>query len=75
MSSFVFFNIEELQKSMNEIEQIIKSIDEFKDNENVDENIRILKLSIECISGYQEFLIKLSKDNIVKMDFNMEEKN
>ena len=70
MTSFVFFNISELQKALNTLEDFIKPIDEKKDNDNIDECLKILNLSIECINGYQLFIQKLAQDNVIKMDFN-----
>jgi len=69
MSSFVFFKIEELKNALNILINY-KDIDEKKNSDEMEESIKILNLCIECIHGYQEFLLKLANDNIVEMDFN-----
>ena len=71
MTSFVFFNIPELQNALTTLVELIKPIDEIKDDDNIDESFKILNLAIECISGYQDFIKQLAHDNIVKMDFDI----
>ena len=56
MISFIFFNTNELKNALDYLEQINKTI-ELKNDQKIEESIKILNLAIECIGEYQEFII------------------
>ena len=62
MISFIFFNTNELKNALDYLEQINKTI-ELKNDQKIEESIKILKLAVECIGEYQEFIISLSSEN------------
>jgi hypothetical protein len=62
MPSFIFFNTDELKNALEDLIQINKTID-FKNDDSIHENIKILYLAIECIGEYQEFLLRIGSVN------------
>ena len=58
MVSFVYFNIQALRNSLNNIAQIKKSLD-FVNVETFHEDIKILSLVVDCVEQYQEFILTI----------------
>jgi hypothetical protein len=79
MISFIFFNTNELKNALDYLEQLNRSFNsnllplgsneqinktiELKNDQKIEESIKILNLAIECIGEYQEFIISLSSEN------------
>ena len=79
MISFIFFNTNELKNALDYLEQLNRSFNsnllplgsnkqinktiELKNDQKIEESIKILNLAVECIGEYQEFIISLSSEN------------
>jgi hypothetical protein len=67
MPSFIYFNMEELRKSLENLIEINKTID-FKNDDSFHEDINILRLAIECVNEYQELILKIASECAVGGD-------